>query len=110
VWGYKDPAGVTLHTTRHSAVTAMLEAGAQIEAARRAVGHSKKTMTMRYSHASDKAADRALEALDVFAVGLEPLSAELSKDSGSGAANAAYEARGGAEKESKTLGKRRKVG
>lgn len=85
-WGYKDPSGVVLHTTRHSAVTAMMEGGAQLEAARRLVGHSKKTMTARYGQASPRSEDEALTALDVFA---EPLSGLLSKNSAEAAPDAA---------------------
>lgn len=58
-WGYDDPAGVVLHTTRHSAVTQMLESGYSMESARALTGHTKKRMTERYSHTSQMARDKA---------------------------------------------------
>lgn len=77
-WGYDDPAGVVLHTTRHSTVTTMLELGHSMEAARALTGHTKKRMTERYSHASQMARDKAPEALDVFAEAYNSLSGLLS--------------------------------
>lgn len=101
-WGYDDPAGVVLHTTRHSAVTAMLEGGHSMEAARALTGHTKKRMTERYSHASQMARDKAPEALDVFAEGLKPHSGLLSTFTAASASNAAS-----AEKVTGTKGRKR---
>lgn len=84
-WGYDDPAGVVLHTTRHSAVTTMLESGHGLEAVRSLTGHTKKTMALRYGHLSESARDKAPEALDVFSQAYKSLSGLLSKNSGASA-------------------------
>jgi integrase len=85
-WGYKDPSGVVLYTTRHTAASAIIESGVGLAGAQELLGHTKKTMTMRYGHASRQSRERAAAALDVFA---EPLSGLLSKNSEPSAANAA---------------------
>lgn len=89
-WGYDDPAGVVLHTTRHSTVTTMLELGHSMEAARALTGHTKKRMTERYSHASQMARDKAPEALDVFAEAYNSLSGLLSTFNPAPAVSAAF--------------------
>lgn len=55
--------GFTLHTTRHTAITSMQQGGAEIATVQKISGHSDRTMTLRYSHASKKRTLDAVESL-----------------------------------------------
>jgi integrase len=62
-YGMRSPDGFTLHATRHTAATRMLRAGADVATVQEIVGHSDRTMTLLYSHASAESRKRAVEAL-----------------------------------------------
>lgn len=66
-WGYDKPGGVVFHTTRHTATTAMLEAGHDLATVQAQTGHSDKTMLKRYAHATTRSRRAAVTALDQFA-------------------------------------------
>ncbi|MCA1567279.1 MAG: site-specific integrase [Acidobacteria bacterium] len=66
-WGYETPGGVVFHTTRHTATTAMLDAGNDLPTVQAQTRHSDKTMLMRYGHASARSRRAAVTALDQFA-------------------------------------------
>jgi integrase len=66
-WGYGTPGGVVFHTTRHTATTAMLDAGYDLPTVQAQTRHSDKTMLMRYGHASARSRRGAATALDQFA-------------------------------------------
>lgn len=58
------PAGVGVHTLRHSAATAMLEAGVHVKAVSDALGHSSSQITLDiYGHTADKVARAAADTL-----------------------------------------------
>ena len=64
-WGYGDPQGIVLHTTRHTGVTALLEAGFDLATVQAQSRHSTQAMLMRYSHSNadgQRATTRALAA------------------------------------------------
>jgi integrase len=65
-WGYNEPNGIVLHTTRHTAVTAMLEAGYDLATVQAQSRHSTRQMLMRYAHASARSKRQAAGALDQF--------------------------------------------
>lgn len=59
-----DPAGVGLHTLRHSAATAMLDAGTPLHVVSRVLGHSSVAITGDiYGHADDVRQRDAVDAL-----------------------------------------------
>lgn len=55
--------GITIHTLRHNAASRMLEAGANLQAVKEILGHSKIEMTARYLHANDESRQRAIDML-----------------------------------------------
>jgi integrase len=55
--------GFTLHTTRHTSITAMQERGAELATVQQISGHSNKTMAMRYSHTNKKRVRDAVDSL-----------------------------------------------
>lgn len=58
------PDGVCVHTLRHSAATAMLEAGVHVKAVSDALGHSSSQITLDiYGYTADKVARAAAEGL-----------------------------------------------
>jgi integrase len=62
-YGQRREEGFTMHSTRHTATTRMLRAGNDIATVQEIVGHSDRTMTLIYSHASDETKKRAIESL-----------------------------------------------
>lgn len=70
-WGYDRPDGIVLHTTRHSAVTVMLETVGDFAAAQEQTGHSSRTMLMRYGHATPQAVRKTVDSLNQFSGDLE---------------------------------------
>ncbi|MGB7925547.1 MAG: tyrosine-type recombinase/integrase [Pyrinomonadaceae bacterium] len=65
-WGYETRGGIVLYTTRHTAATAMLQAGHDLATVQAQTRHSTKTMLMRYAHASARSRRAAASALDAF--------------------------------------------
>ncbi len=59
-----DPSVVIPHTMRHTAITRLAETGADIKTIQEFSGHQSLEMVMRYSHAQDRAVDRALDKLE----------------------------------------------
>lgn len=64
-WGRKG-GGFTFHTARHTATTAILHAGADLSTVMDVIGHSQKTMTLRYGHATLESRRRAVLALEKY--------------------------------------------
>lgn len=56
-------AGFTLHTTRHSAISALQNHGADLATVQQISGHSDKTMALRYSHTNRQRIQDAIESL-----------------------------------------------
>ena len=54
-----------IHIWRHTALTLMLQKGADIETVRRVAGHSSLMVTQRYCHSHDVAMQRAMSQLEV---------------------------------------------
>ena len=50
LYGRNDPAGVTVHTLRHTCSSWLAQAGVQERLIASILGHSMGTMTARYTH------------------------------------------------------------
>ncbi len=59
-----DPAKVTPHTMRHTAITNFAETGADARTIQRFSGHETLDMVHRYTHARDARVDDALEKME----------------------------------------------
>lgn len=68
-WGYKASGGVVLHTTRHTAATAMLDEGWDVATVQSQMRWSDRTMLLNYGHATTRSRRGAATALDKFAGG-----------------------------------------
>lgn len=64
-YGRRVEEGFTYHTSRHTAATLMLEAGATLKTVGRILGHTDETMTMRYGHTNFKQMGEAVASLNV---------------------------------------------
>ncbi|HEV2863073.1 MAG TPA: site-specific integrase [Pyrinomonadaceae bacterium] len=62
-YGQRVENGFTLYSTRHTAATRMLRAGADISSVQEILGHSNATMSLHYSHATRATTRRAAESL-----------------------------------------------
>jgi integrase len=62
-YGQRTPGGFRPHDNRHTAVTRMLQAGADMASVGEIVGHSHHTMTLRYSHPSASSKRAAVDLL-----------------------------------------------
>lgn len=58
-----DPATVTPHTMRHSAITNLVQSGADLATIQRISGHKTLSMVMRYTHVHGQHIDRAIRAI-----------------------------------------------
>jgi integrase len=58
-----DPATVTPHTMRHTAITRLVEAGVDLPTVQKISGHKTLAMVLRYAHVSDPHIDDAIQAL-----------------------------------------------
>jgi integrase len=58
-----DPAVVTPHTLRHTAITKLVEAGVDLPTVQRISGHKTLTMVLRYAHVRDQHIDAAIDNL-----------------------------------------------
>lgn len=56
-------SGFTLHTTRHTVISELIERGADIATIQQISGHSDRTMAMRYTHANKKRVRDVIEKL-----------------------------------------------
>jgi site-specific recombinase XerD len=59
-----DTAQVTPHTLRHTAITNLVQAGADLSTVQRISGHKTLAMVLRYSHVHGQHIDRAIAALE----------------------------------------------
>ena len=59
-----DPAKVTPHVMRHTAITSLVQAGIDLPTIQRISGHKTLAMVMRYVHLADDHIDTAIAALD----------------------------------------------
>lgn len=62
-YGRKTDNGFTMHSTRHTATTRLLRAGHDVATVQEIIGHSDRTMTLVYSHASNRTKKLAVESL-----------------------------------------------
>ena len=58
-----DPAVITPHTMRHTAITKFAETGVDIRTVQEFSGHQTLEMAMRYTHARDERVDDAIERM-----------------------------------------------
>lgn len=58
-----DPALVTPHVMRHTAITNLVEAGSDLATIQRISGHKTLSMVMRYTHVHGNHIDRAITAI-----------------------------------------------
>lgn len=59
-----DPARITPHVMRHTAITRLVEAGIDLPTIQRISGHKTLSMVLRYAHVSGAHIDAAMAALD----------------------------------------------
>ncbi len=59
-----DPPVVTPHILRHTAITRLVAAGADVKTVQEFSGHESIEMVMRYTHRQDRAIDRALDRME----------------------------------------------
>lgn len=59
-----DPAKVTPHVLRHTAITALVKAGVDLPTIQRISGHKTLAMVLRYTHLTDDHVDQAVAKLD----------------------------------------------
>jgi len=59
-----DPAKITPHVMRHTAITRLVEAGIDLPTIQRISGHKTLAMVLRYAHVSGTHIDAAMAALD----------------------------------------------
>ena len=59
-----DPKKVTPHVLRHTAITALVQAGVDLPTIQRVNGHKTLAMVLRYAHPSDEHIDESLGTLD----------------------------------------------
>lgn len=62
-YGQRVEGGFTIHDTRHTAITRMLHRGNDLATIADVVGHSKKTMTLKYGHSTLESKRRAVASL-----------------------------------------------
>ena len=58
-----DPAIVTPHVMRHTAITALVQAGVDLPTIQNISGHKIVSMVLRYAHVHGQHIDRAIEAI-----------------------------------------------
>ncbi len=59
-----DPAQVTPHTLRHTAITRLVEAGVDLATVQQISGHRTLSMVLRYAHIHGQHIDKAIAALE----------------------------------------------
>lgn len=59
-----DPAKVTPHVLRHTAITALVRAGVDLPTIQKVSGHKTLAMVLRYTHLADDHIDQAVAKLD----------------------------------------------
>jgi integrase len=58
-----DPALVTPHVMRHTAITKLVQAGVDLPTVQRISGHKTLAMVLRYAHVHGRHVDEAIRAL-----------------------------------------------
>ena len=58
-----DPKLVTPHVMRHTAITALVQAGVDLPTIQKISGHKTLAMVLRYAHVHGQHIDRAIEAI-----------------------------------------------
>jgi integrase len=58
-----DPAAITPHVMRHTAITRLVEAGVDLPTIQRISGHKTLAMVLRYAHVHGRHIDQAIRAL-----------------------------------------------
>jgi integrase len=58
-----DPKTVTPHVMRHTAITALVQAGIDLPTIQRISGHKTLAMVLRYTHVHGQHIDRAIRAI-----------------------------------------------
>ncbi len=58
-----DPANITPHVMRHTAITNLVEAGVDLPTIQRISGHKTLEMVMRYTHVHGPHIDQAIRAI-----------------------------------------------
>jgi len=58
-----DPAVITPHVMRHTAITALVKAGVDLPTIQKISGHKTLAMVLRYAHVHDDHIDRAIQAI-----------------------------------------------
>jgi integrase len=58
-----DPALVTPHVMRHTAITTLVQAGVDLPTVQRISGHKTLAMVLRYAHVHGRHIDRAIQAI-----------------------------------------------
>lgn len=82
-----DPAKVTPHVMRHTAITGLIKEGVDLPTVQRISGHKTLAMVLRYTHLSDDHIDQSVAKLDAaFSDAIAP---ELHTGAGEGQRGAA---------------------
>ncbi len=58
-----DPTLITPHTMRHTAITRLVQSGADLPTIQRISGHKTLSMVLRYTHVHSQHIDRAIAAI-----------------------------------------------
>jgi integrase len=66
-----NPAKVTPHVLRHTAITELVQAGVDLPTIQKVSGHKTLAMVLRYTHLSDEHVDQAVANLDASGVAEE---------------------------------------
>jgi len=78
-----NPAKVTPHVLRHTAITELVKAGVDIPTIQKVSGHKTVEMVLRYTHLSDEHVDQAVAHLDnAFSGTVTPELHEAKKEAG----------------------------
>jgi integrase/recombinase XerC len=62
----RTETGLTIHDFRHSFATISLRKGVDLATLADLLGHSAKTMTLRYSHSTLASREQAIEAIESY--------------------------------------------
>jgi integrase len=80
-WGYDKRNGIVFHTTRHTAVTALIEAGYDLATVQSQSRHSTQQILMRYAHARSESRRETADALSALVAKVAVNGSDNSPDS-----------------------------